>query len=556
TNRPEQVGAIAHRTTVSPAIIRVRDPAMQAEPYCCKALAAITALATYDEVLFTDVDVILQHDPASWAFGHDTMMVSQDVFNLFNECMLHVWYPRQTDQGEPGVNTGLWSVARPHMAHALIPWYQEMTTRIACGTWPTPPTLNDQPLLNKLWFEGKAEIGLFPKDRISYPSTLDWPGNTGDPWAVHCCGVDDREAMMRQALPNAELTVWDLGGTPQYNQPLGRALIRQGANYQEAQQWRSVPWLEQNAHPRSVLHVHFPSYLYQNSDHASAERRIAGWELWLRYAKRLGYTVVWTAHNILPHEPLHPDLEMAARRMLCHYSDAVIAHCEWAATQVTHLFAPDAQCTVIPHGPLQDDYPVVDRSTARQRLSIDNNEFVFLHTGNLRTYKNIEGLVETFREVADRTGSRLIIAGRPWPNMTERLTDLSSGDSRITVMLGWIDNNRLAELFAAADIAVFPYKTITTSGSVVLAGSLGTPVVAPALGCIPESAAPNSIISYDPADSNGLRRAMKTALNADLTPLRTAAQHWTGASWDKIAARTMDVYRQAITSACRRVPQL
>ena len=48
-------------------------------------------------------------------------------------------------------------------------------------------------------------------------------------------------------------------------------------------------------------------------------------ELFLPLADALGYRIVWTAHNLLPHEPVFRD-DVAARRVLVKRSDAVIAH--------------------------------------------------------------------------------------------------------------------------------------------------------------------------------------------------------------------------------------
>ena len=44
-----------------------------------------------------------------------------------------------------------------------------------------------------------------------------------------------------------------------------------------------------------------------------------------------------------------------------------------------------------------------------------------------------------------------------------------------------VEESEIPALYAAADFAVAPYRAVTTPGSLILALSLGVPVIAPAL---------------------------------------------------------------------------
>lgn len=200
SNRPNALLASSFVRLYDIKIMPIRNPSSSQDTYRQKAVSALLALQSHSEILFTDIDVVLKRNPAEWAFSHDRMMVSQDVFSLFHPCMLRAWYPDEADEGQAGANSGIWSLSSSHVKHSLEPWYHEMTWRLDSGRWPVKPTLNDQPQLNKLWYERRIEMGLFPKDKISYPSTPKWPGNNPEAWAVHCCGVPSSEAEMRKAL--------------------------------------------------------------------------------------------------------------------------------------------------------------------------------------------------------------------------------------------------------------------------------------------------------------------------------------------------------------------
>jgi glycosyltransferase involved in cell wall biosynthesis len=96
----------------------------------------------------------------------------------------------------------------------------------------------------------------------------------------------------------------------------------------------------------------------------------------------------------------------------------------------------------------------------------------------------------------------------------------------------------------AADVITLPFLAATTSGTLMLALSWGRPVIAPALGCLPSTVAPEAGILYDPTDSEGLPKALKSIrgwqLNGASAAALACARRW---DWDEIAAQTEGAYR-------------
>jgi glycosyltransferase involved in cell wall biosynthesis len=58
---------------------------------------------------------------------------------------------------------------------------------------------------------------------------------------------------------------------------------------------------------------------------------------------------------------------------------------------------------------------------------------------------------------------------------------------RVELRDGFVSNEEAALLFSAADAAVLPYRSATQSGVVQLAFAYGTPVIATAVGGLPEA---------------------------------------------------------------------
>jgi glycosyltransferase involved in cell wall biosynthesis len=114
----------------------------------------------------------------------------------------------------------------------------------------------------------------------------------------------------------------------------------------------------------------------------------------------------------------------------------------------------------------------------RSELGISRDAFIFLAFGHLRGYKELPLLIEAFGSLASAS-ARLVIAGVPWDaTVREAVTRATGNDQRIQLMFGPVPDAGVAELFGAADAAVFPRGDGWTSGSLILAMSMGVPVVA------------------------------------------------------------------------------
>ena len=113
---------------------------------------------------------------------------------------------------------------------------------------------------------------------------------------------------------------------------------------------------------------------------------------------------------------------------------------------------------------------------------------------------------------------------------------------RIDLRLSFVPDDELPVLLAAADAVVLPFRDILTSGSAILAMSYGRAVIAPSLGCLPETLDPEAAILYDPLGPDALGRALEQALDADLEAMgahaRLLADHL---AWRPIAAATAEL---------------
>ncbi len=305
-------------------------------------------------------------------------------------------------------------------------------------------------------------------------------------------------------------------------------------------------WLHENRHHVDVLHLNWPHYMYLATDLAERVERATTLVSNLALARALGYKVVWTVHNLYPHESPHFQLDRLIRLALTHLCTAVIAHCDYARRLVQQHFHRTENVFVIPHGHFIDAYPnTLSREAARQGLGIDPDRFVYLFFGNVRPYKGLEQLLEIFAGLPDERATLLIAAKVYNAYGDQFVARARQADPRIIVQPSrFFANAEFQQFFNAADVGLFPFVDVLTSGSTITALSFGLPVIVPAVGCLPELVDDTVGIIYDQHQPDALKQAMQTIQGRNVQQLsRAAYQRALSLDWQTIARQTVEAYR-------------
>jgi len=299
----------------------------------------------------------------------------------------------------------------------------------------------------------------------------------------------------------------------------------------------SFEWLVRNRQRVGVLHLHWPEFYYRGRAGAATVRALVGFLACVAVARALGYRIVWTIHNALPHEP-HPADRMVRWILMRVARTAVHSRAARRA-----LPPGGALPAVVPHGHYIGVYPdTVSRRDARARLGIAAGDRVLLFFGQVRDYKGIADLVQAFRTVSD-PHVKLVVAGRPSAAAdAEALRRLAADDARIQLHLRFIPDDEVQVFFRSSDFVVLPYRHVLTSGVAILALSFGRPLVVPRLGCLQDLDG-GCAISYDADDPQGLERALETAGRADPSLMAQHARAQAASlEWDSIARAYRDLY--------------
>ena len=329
-----------------------------------------------------------------------------------------------------------------------------------------------------------------------------------------------------------------------YNDLLYTAIREAGAEVHEYASW---PLLLSHW---DILHIHWPESLLETKSWLHARWSVAKYLGLLDRVRREGTRIVWTVHDLKPHDLVFPALESRFWRAVLDRIDGLIGltqtGLDMAHERFPHLASRPS--FVVPHGHYRGRYPnELGKSEARRRLGVDERATVITYFGQIRPYKNVPRLIASVRALP--TPATLFVCGRlsKRVDMTDDLVSAAGGDPQIRLETRFVADEDVQLFLNAADLLVFPYRDILNSGSALLGLSFDRPVLVPKLGAMAElqqAVGTAWVRTYDgELDAAILASAVDWATTtargeAPLAPF----------AWEAIARRTLAAFGEIVAS--------
>lgn len=273
-----------------------------------------------------------------------------------------------------------------------------------------------------------------------------------------------------------------------------------------------------------ALHLHWTRPITSEADSAAAAERAVDRAIEiLTAAKARDVQLVWSVHNVLPHECRFPEADARLRQWLCDEVDVVHILGRRTVEQVAdHYTIPtDDRLVHVPIPSYNGVYPDhVTRAEARFELDLRESDRVGVLFGALRGYKGIDVLADA----SDRldAGHRFVVAGSPVDEETRvALEEMADRHPNLLIAARRIPVEEVQMYMRAADYAVLPYVGGLNSSAGLLAVAFGLPIVGPALGTFTETITPEIGELFPPGDADGLVDAVRRVLARD--PAETVA---------------------------------
>lgn len=285
-----------------------------------------------------------------------------------------------------------------------------------------------------------------------------------------------------------------------------------------------------------VFHVHWPEYL------------VRGRNPLVRFARSLLFStlllrlhlgrkpIVRTAHNLFPHES-GGRLEQFLLRACDKQTSLFIR-----LNRATEMGERENVVTIL-HGHYKDRFNhhhLPPRIAGR-----------LLYFGLIRPYKGVEDLLAVFLQMTDK-GLSLRIVGKPLGDLGPLVADACRKEPRVTARLEFVADDVLVHEIGQAELVILPYKEMQNSGSLLVALSLGRPVLAPASpsnALIADEVGANWLFTYE---GSLTREIIEDALMRSRSSFKGASPDLSGRDWAVVGGAHYRAYQQAVATSCRK----
>ena len=352
-----------------------------------------------------------------------------------------------------------------------------------------------------------------------------------------------KDVRMASAMENRPKRVWmwpRTSGLNVYNNLLTEALTDAGIEIKDLSHGKFMLKVGK-ARRGDIVHVHWFHHAYRHRNPIVSILKSFILIVTLVYMRFRRIDLVWTIHNLYPHDSKRRPAERFMRSLICRFSTGLIVASESIKRKVIQEFGvSERKLHVVKHGHYLDVYKPKGQCV-RELYDIDKDDDVFLFLGAIKPYKGVDDLVKAFRAMRTEH-THLIIAGKADAELESYLQGLRQEEG-IILMPGFIPDEEVADLMNAADALVLPYKEITTSGSAILGLTFRKLVVMPDNEFIDDYFLEHMAVRYNPRTDGGLALALE---EARMLKRQHRSPNYEKAlrelDWDVIASKTKLVY--------------
>lgn len=275
-------------------------------------------------------------------------------------------------------------------------------------------------------------------------------------------------------------------------------------------------------------------------------------DLWfIKLCQRRGSKIVLTVHDLLPHDT--GETHKSTFHNLYQMVDGIICHSDSIRARLRAEFSvPEEKVSVIPHGPFFYDLPETASGQTLQSFDLESGKLLVLWQGIIFPYKGIDLLLDAWQQVeANNIDACLLIVGTGAPEFADQIREQISrlGLKHVKLHLRFISTEELVALYRVADIVVYPYRAITTSGALATGLALGKTIVASDLTVFRELLTDReNALLVDPQNSAALAAGlMELTDNSSLRERLAAnvqAMDFGDQSWLSIGKKTVEAYEK------------
>jgi len=194
--------------------------------------------------------------------------------------------------------------------------------------------------------------------------------------------------------------------------------------------------------------------------------------------------ILFICHNVVEHES--KTIDKICTRFVLKKGDYYIVHSGEDFENLKRII-PDANVKQSFHPTYEVFHSLsITKEKARKQLGIYGNTILFF--GFVRPYKGLDYLIEAMPIITKHVDVNLLIVGEFWKGDEEYREEIKNlgVEANIKIINKYVPNEEVGLYFAASDVVVLPYVSVTGSGIVQTAFGCNKPVITTTVGCLRE----------------------------------------------------------------------
>jgi beta-1,4-mannosyltransferase len=294
----------------------------------------------------------------------------------------------------------------------------------------------------------------------------------------------------------------------------------------------------------SVVHFHWIEHLYNARTRSMLLVRTFVFLVMLVALRARGTRIVYTMHNLLPHNTKRPRFHMLVQWLILRLANATIVHSQAALDAGRKTFGRGCKYEIIPHGRYDGFYPsLVSQAQARASLGIPIEARVALFFGGMGGYKGIRSLLESLEDLSRRKILVVLAGDTSELGKSDRELLKQASKWNVVVHEGFVPESKVQYFMKAANCLVLPYSTSFTSGMAFLGLSFRLPIVGTHATAFKEMRDLKLCLPCDPDSPKSVADAIAMVCSWDRVEFDERCESFLATcGWDGIAMKHLAVY--------------
>jgi beta-1,4-mannosyltransferase len=242
----------------------------------------------------------------------------------------------------------------------------------------------------------------------------------------------------------------------------------------------AIKAIETSTAANKILHLHWLNVILAEAADSEIPNRISEFKSQLQRAKAAGAKIVWTVHNVLPHEGYQMEPSIEVRKTIVAAADVVhVMSPETVVRCKTYFDIPAEKVIRIEHAGYHGFYPELSKDISPKKMwGLPERANVLVSLGGIKPYKGLGDFAAVFQKHAS-SDTHFLIAGKAAADFNKsELARAAEFSTNLHVFPEMVADSQVTSLMQMADAVVIPYQASLNSGALALGLTYGKPILA------------------------------------------------------------------------------